>query len=67
MASVFSEAGGWFYFWASPFVKVEFLDKVTGLWAFEGHLAYQKFQLLTTVVPWWLESMLVVKKYFQYF
>ena len=44
MASVFSEAGGWFYFWPSPFVKVGFLDKVTGLWAFEGHLPFQKYQ-----------------------
>ena len=26
------------------FVKVGFPDKVTGLWAFEGQIPYQKFQ-----------------------
>ena len=57
MASFFSEVGGWFFWALKPslqchqtFVKAGFLDKVTGLWAFEEQIPYPKYQWPTIVI-----------------
>ena len=47
----FFEVGGWLFLALKPslqchktYVKEGFPDKVTGLWAFEGQMPYQKVQ-----------------------
>ena len=58
----FSEDGAWFFDlifgcetfpqMSLNFCKVGFPDKLTGLWAFEEHLSYQKYQGPPIVVRW---------------